>query len=126
MMDYEFDEMTREQINKRSHQVHNMWRNGLFESHKTSFSDTNHFLRAYPDLYMSRWKYCQDVASYSDGIRTDRDDDEEHRSPSEVHFSWSPEEAARMTVEDEQREAFKRFRDKITNALKHTAASFTW
>ena len=24
-----------------------------------------------------------------------------------------------MTVEDEQREAFKRFRDKITNALKH-------
>jgi hypothetical protein len=60
-----------------------------------------------------------DGSSYSDGIRTDRDDDDENRSPSEVHFSWSPEEAASMTVEDEEVQAFRRFRDKTTSALKH-------
>ena len=56
LMGYEFDEMTREQINKRIHQLQNMWRNGLFVSHQTSFSHTNHFLRGYPDLYTSQWK----------------------------------------------------------------------
>jgi hypothetical protein len=104
LMGYEFDEMTREQINKRNHQLENMWRNGLLVAHKTSFSDTNHYLRKYPDLYTSQWKYCQDGSSYSDGIRTDRDSDDENRPPSEIHFSWSPEEATHMTVADEQRE----------------------
>ena len=119
LMGYEFDEMTREQINKRIHQLQNMWRNGLFVSHQTSFSHTNHFLRGYPGPYTSQWSYLQDVSSYSDGILTDRDDDDENRSPSEVHFSWPPEVADSMTVEDEQNQAFTRFRNKITNPLRH-------
>ncbi len=119
LMGHEFDEMTREQINKRSHQLQNMWRNGLLSSHQTSFSNTNHFLRGYPDLYTSQWRYSQDVSSYSDGMLTDRDDDDENRSPSEVHFSWPPEVADSMTVEDEQNQAFTRFRDKITSPLRH-------
>jgi hypothetical protein len=111
--------MTRKQINQRSHQLQNMWRNGLLISHQTSFSNTNHFLRGYPELYTSQWQYCQDVSSFSDDIRTDRDSDDEDRPPSEVHFSWPPEEADSMTVADEQEQAFRRLRDKLTNPLNH-------
>jgi hypothetical protein len=56
------------------------------------------------------WDDIRDGSSYSDGILTDRDDDDENRSPSEVHFSWPPEVADSMTVEDEQNQAFTRFR----------------
>ena len=49
----------------------------------------------------------------------DRDDDEENRPYEEVHFSWSPEEAASKTVEDEQKEAFRRFCDKNRDKLRH-------
>jgi hypothetical protein len=82
LMGHEFDEMTREQINQRSHQLQNMWRNGLLISHQTSFSNTNHFLRGYPELYTSQWQYCQDVSSFSDDIRTVRDSDDEDVPPS--------------------------------------------
>jgi hypothetical protein len=38
LMGHEFDTDTQEQINRRLHLQHNMWRNGLFVSHMTSFS----------------------------------------------------------------------------------------
>ena len=56
LMGHEFDETTQEQINRRTHQLQHMWRNGLFISNKTSFSDTSHYLRANPSEYTCRWR----------------------------------------------------------------------
>lgn len=101
------------QINRRIHLQNNIWRSGILVSHRTSFTDTNHYMRRNPSLYTSSWTYCQDGDSYSDGIRTESDED--------VSFSWTPEVASCMTVEDEQKAALERFLTKNQIALRRIA-----
>jgi hypothetical protein len=72
LMGHKFDSDTDKQINRRIHLQNNIWRNGLFNAHRTSFTDTNHYLRVNPSQYTSPWTYCQDGDSYSDDIRTER------------------------------------------------------
>jgi hypothetical protein len=116
-MGHKFDSDTEAQINRRIHLQNNISRNGLFNAHRTSFTDTNHYLRMNPSQYTNPWTYCQDGDSYSDDIRTESDEDQ--RLDSDVPFSWTPEVASSMTVEDEQNEAFKRFLIKNHNALRN-------
>ena len=113
LMGHKFDSDTDEQINRRIHLQNNIWRNGLFNAHRTSFTDTNHYMRRNPALYTSSWTYCQDGDSYSEGIRTESDED--------VSFSWTPEVASCMTVEDEQKAALERFLTKNQIALRRIA-----
>jgi hypothetical protein len=113
LMGHKFDSDTDAQINRRIHLQNNIWRNGILVSHRTSFTDTNHYMRRNPALYTSYWTYCQDGDSYSDGIRTESDED--------VSFSWTPEVASCMTVEDEQKAALERFLTKNQIALRRIA-----
>ncbi len=113
LMGHKFDSDTDIQINRRIHLQNNIWRNGLFIAHQTSFTDTNHHLRLNPSQYTSPWMYCQDGDSYSDDILTESDEDD-----SNIHSSWIPVVTPDMTVEDDQREAFKRFMIKNHVALR--------
>jgi hypothetical protein len=48
LMGHKFDSDTDSQINRHIHLQNNIWRNGLFVAHQTSFTDTNHHLRLNP------------------------------------------------------------------------------
>ncbi len=48
LMGHKFDSVTENQINSRIHLQNNMWRNGLLDAHRTSFTYTNHHLREFP------------------------------------------------------------------------------
>ena len=55
LMGHKFDSGSEERINRNLHQLQNMWRNGLFNSHQTSFTNTNHFLQLHPSEIENQW-----------------------------------------------------------------------
>ena len=109
LMGHKFDSESEERINRNLHQLQNMWRNGLFNSHRTSFTNTNHFLRLNPSE-LGQWRYIQDGTSYSEGTLTDRESDHEDE-----------EEATSTTILDEQQRAFARLCERVSPELTNIA-----